>query len=57
MVHMGTDESASAMPKLRARQAASGREDLNWVLLLPLVFAGNVVVASLAWFLVGLLMR
>ena len=29
--------------------------DLTW--LLPLVFAGNVVVATLAWIVVGLVMR
>jgi hypothetical protein len=29
--------------------------DLRW--LLPLVFAGNVVVATLAWIIVGLVMR
>jgi hypothetical protein len=30
---------------------------LSWFLLLPLVFAGNVVVAVLAWVIVGLVMR
>jgi hypothetical protein len=30
---------------------------LSWCLLLPLVFAGNVVVAVLAWVIVGLVMR
>ena len=30
---------------------------LSWSLLLPLVFAGNVVVAVLAWVIVGLVMR
>jgi hypothetical protein len=30
---------------------------LSWSLLLPLVFAGNVFVAVLAWVIVGLVMR
>jgi hypothetical protein len=30
---------------------------LSWGLFLPLVFAGNVVVATLAWFTVELVMR
>jgi hypothetical protein len=30
---------------------------LSWSLFLPLVFAGNVVVAILAWFIVELVMR
>jgi hypothetical protein len=30
---------------------------LSWGLFLPLVFAGNVVVATLAWIIVGLLMQ
>ena len=30
---------------------------LSWGLFLPLVFAGNVVVATLAWIIVGLVMR
>jgi hypothetical protein len=30
---------------------------LSWCLLLPLVFAGNVVVAVLAWVIVELVMR
>jgi hypothetical protein len=31
--------------------------NLSWGLFLPLVFGGNVVLATLAWFLVGLFMR
>jgi hypothetical protein len=30
--------------------------NLSWRRFLPLVFAGNVVVASLAWVIVGLVM-
>jgi hypothetical protein len=30
---------------------------LSWGLALPLVFAGNVVVATLAWIIIGLVMR
>jgi hypothetical protein len=30
---------------------------LSWGLVLPLVFAGNVVVATLGWIIVGLVMR
>ena len=30
---------------------------LSWGLLVPLVFAGNVVVATLSWFIVELVMR
>ena len=30
---------------------------LSWGLFLPLVFAGNVVVATLAWIIVGLVLR
>jgi hypothetical protein len=30
---------------------------LSWGLFLPLVFGGNVVVATLAWIIVGLVMR
>jgi hypothetical protein len=30
---------------------------LSWFHLLPLVFAGNVAVAVLAWVIVGLVMR
>ena len=30
---------------------------LSWSFFLPLVFAGNVVVAVLAWFIVELVMR
>ncbi len=30
---------------------------LSWSLFLPVVFAGNVVVAILAWFVVALVMR
>jgi hypothetical protein len=30
---------------------------LSWGLFLPLVFGGNVVVATLAWIIVGLFMR
>jgi hypothetical protein len=29
----------------------------SWGLFLPVVFAGNVVVATLAWFLVGLFLK
>ena len=33
-------------------------EDFNsWALILPLIFVGNVVVSTLAWLLVGFLMR
>src|ERR1700675_1697403 len=31
--------------------------NLSWGLFLPLVFAGNVVVATLAWIIVGFVMR
>jgi hypothetical protein len=31
--------------------------NLSWGLFLPLVFAGNVVVAALAWIIVGFVMR
>jgi hypothetical protein len=30
---------------------------LGWGLFLPLMFAGNVVVATLAWIIVGLVIR
>jgi hypothetical protein len=30
---------------------------LSWSFLIPLVFAGNVAVATLAWFIVELVMR
>jgi hypothetical protein len=30
---------------------------LNWAVFLPLLFVGNVVVATLAWFVVELVMR
>jgi hypothetical protein len=30
---------------------------MSWGLFVPLVFAGNVVVATLAWFIVELVMR
>jgi hypothetical protein len=35
----------------------AGMDFNKWGLVLPLIFAGNVVVATLAWFLVGFLMR
>jgi hypothetical protein len=31
--------------------------NLSWGLFLPLVFAGNVVLATLAWIIVGIVMR
>jgi len=31
--------------------------NLRWGLLFPLVFAGNVVVATVAWIIVGMVMR
>jgi hypothetical protein len=43
--------STEALPKL------APWSKLSWSLLLPLVFAGNVVVAVLAWVIVGLAMR
>jgi hypothetical protein len=43
--------STEALPK------SAPWSKLRWSLLLPLVFAGNVVVAVLAWVIVGLLMR
>jgi hypothetical protein len=30
---------------------------LSWALFLPLVFAGNVVVAALAWMIVGIVLH
>lgn len=30
---------------------------LSWGLFVPLAFAGNVVLSTLAWFVVGLVMR
>jgi hypothetical protein len=38
-------------------QAAAPWHDLGWGLLFPLVFAANVVVATLAWIIVGWVMR
>jgi hypothetical protein len=38
-------------------QAAAPRRNLKWGLLIPLVFAGNVVVATLAWIIVEMVMR
>jgi len=38
-------------------QAAAPWRNLGWGLLIPLVFAGNVVVATLAWIIVGMVMR
>jgi len=43
--------STEALPKL------APWSKLSWRLLLPLVLAGNVVVAVLAWVIVGLAMR
>jgi hypothetical protein len=43
--------STEALPK------SAPWSKLSWSLLLPLVFAGNVVVAVLAWVIVGLVMR
>jgi hypothetical protein len=43
--------SAEALPKF------APWSKLSWFLLVPLVFAGNVVVAMLAWVIVGLVMR
>jgi hypothetical protein len=43
--------STEALPK------SAPLSKLSWSLLLPLVFAGNVVVAVLAWVIVGLVMR
>jgi hypothetical protein len=43
--------STRALPKFAPWPKSS------WYLLLPLVFAGNVVVAVLAWVIVGLVMR
>jgi hypothetical protein len=43
--------STEALPKL------APWSKLSWSLFLPLVFAGNVVVATLAWVIVGLVMR
>ena len=54
-VQMRSDDGASMVRNLSVRVFAW--QDLNWGLVLPLVFAGNVVVATLAWFLVGFLMR
>jgi hypothetical protein len=31
--------------------------DLGWGLLLPIVFMGNIVVATLAWFIVWMVTR
>jgi hypothetical protein len=31
--------------------------NLRWGLFLPLVFAGNVIVATLAWIIVGMVKR
>ena len=41
---------------LESRSTLAPWSVLSWGLFLPLVFAGNVVVATLAWIIVGLVM-
>jgi hypothetical protein len=57
----------SDVPPLAARHDGTGRRQLfpifakhdldRWALAFPLVLVGNVVLATLAWVLVGFLMR
>jgi hypothetical protein len=59
---MMSDEGAPMVRDAARRDATWGTTKPafaleSWGLVLPLVFAGNAVVATLAWFLVGLLMR
>jgi hypothetical protein len=44
-------------PTLLSVPAQAPWRNLSWGRLLPLVFAFNVVVATLAWIIVGLIMR
>lgn len=43
--------------QIGARSAPRGPGELGWGLLLLIWFAGDVVVATLAWFLVSLLLK
>jgi hypothetical protein len=54
------DTEASGVAESRRRKGLSAlapRSKLSWGLFIPLVFAGNVAVATLAWFIVELVMR
>jgi hypothetical protein len=50
-----TAEGVEATGKSAAARSAPWR-DMSWGLFLPLVFAGDVVIAILAWTIVGLVM-
>ena len=50
--NLGMDES-----QIGARSAPGRPSELKWGLLLLMWFAGNFVVATLAWFLVGMLLK
>jgi hypothetical protein len=54
-VAMRRDKRAANSPQ--GLPALAPWSKLSWGLFVPLAFAGNVVVSSLAWFLVGLVMR
>ena len=66
-IDSGTNRLASAKARsenqvmdegqIGVRSAARRSGERGWGLLLLVWFAGNVVVATLAWFLVGLLLK
>jgi hypothetical protein len=54
------DTEASGVAESRRGKGLSALapwSKLSWGLFIPLVFAGNVAVATLAWFIVELVMR
>jgi hypothetical protein len=54
------DTEASGVAESRRDKGLStlaAWSSLSWGLFIPLVFAGNVAVATLAWFIVELVMR
>jgi hypothetical protein len=54
------DTEASSVAESRRGKGLSTLapwSELSWGLFIPLVFAGNVAVATLAWFIVELVMR
>jgi hypothetical protein len=51
------DENAGPARRDQIGARAADRSELGWGLLLLVWFAGNVVVATLAWFLLSLFLK
>jgi hypothetical protein len=53
----GRDIGLREATEMAIKRALSAMPHRGWVGLVPLVFVGNVVLASLAWWLVGLMLK